>query len=116
MRTYLSAIFSSAKRVKRTLFALCRRIVRSRTKAGFSLKTAARWDQLQISEDLSQLSDVLAAYQRMSDRLRLGIKNEAQGYGLMPLTQCEFAYLNFAERMELKRWIQKIVGSERMSG
>jgi len=73
-------------------------------------------DQLQISEDLSQLSDVPAAYRRMSDRRRLGIKNEAQGYGMIPLTQGKFAYVNFAERMELKRWIRKIVGSERMNG
>jgi len=83
---------------------------------GFYLKTAARWDQLQISEDLSQLSGVLAVYQGMSDWWRLGIKNEGQGYVLMPLTQVEFACLNFSGRMNLKGCIRKIVGSERMNG
>ena len=48
-------------------------------------------DQLQISEDLSQLSGVLAAYRRMSDRRRLGIKDETEGYVLMPLKQGKFA-------------------------
>ncbi|MHC4889112.1 MAG: HNH endonuclease, partial [Planctomycetota bacterium] len=46
------------------------------------------------SEYLSQLSDVLAAFQRMSDRRRLGIKNEAEGYGLIPLTQGKFAIVD----------------------
>lgn len=126
MRICWSAIFSGAKRVKRALFALCRRIIRSRTEARFSSKTPANRqpakaaelsdrEQLPISEDLQAplenlitviqheatksltgqaLSDVLAASQRMSDRLRLGIKNEGQGYGLIPLTQGKFAIVD----------------------
>ena len=46
------------------------------------------------SEYLSQLSDVLAVFQRMSDRRRLGIKNEAEGYGLIPLTQGKLAIVD----------------------
>lgn len=46
------------------------------------------------SEYLSGLSDVLAAFQGMSDRRRLGIKNEAEGYGLIPLTQGKFAIVD----------------------
>ncbi len=105
MTTYWSAIFSSAWRVKRALFAWFRTIVGWGRGERFSSKTpAARhpakaaelsgrfW--LPISEDLSDLSDVLAACQRMSDWLRLGIKNEAEGYGLIPLTQGKFAIVD----------------------
>jgi hypothetical protein len=94
MRTYWSAIFSSALRVKRALFGLCRRIARSRTKAGFSSKIPAGPDRVPMSEYLSQLSDVLFAFQGMCDRRRLGIKNEAEGYGLIPLTQGKFAIVD----------------------
>ncbi|MHC4546374.1 MAG: hypothetical protein ACYSYL_17990 [Planctomycetota bacterium] len=86
MRTYWSAIFSVAKRVKRALFALCRRITRLHIGAGFTLRTLAGQERVPMSEDLSQLSDVLAAFQGMCERRRLGIKNEAEGYGLIPLT------------------------------
>ena len=74
MRTYWSAIFSVARRVKRALFAFCRRALRSHTKAGFTLRTAADLELVPTSEYLSQLSDVLAVFQRMSDRRRLGIE------------------------------------------
>jgi hypothetical protein len=75
-RTYWSAIFSVAKVVKRALFASYRVVLRSHTKAEFTFKTPAGRERVPTSEDLSQLSDVLAAYQGMSDRRRLGIKNE----------------------------------------
>lgn len=97
MRTYWSVIFSVAKRVKRALFAFCRKVLRSHTKAGFTLKSPAGRELVPTSEDLSRLSDVLAVFQRMSDRRRLGIKNDAEGYGLIPLTQGEFACLNFTK-------------------
>jgi hypothetical protein len=87
MRTYWSVIFSVARRVRRALFAFCHKILRLHTKAGFtSNPTASKqlgkavelpgWVLVATSEDLSQLSDVLAVFQRRSDRRRLGIKNE----------------------------------------
>jgi hypothetical protein len=76
MRTYWSAIFSVAGRVRRALFAWWRVVLRSHTKAGFTLKNPAGRERGPTSEYLSQLSDALAAFQRMSDRRRLGIKNE----------------------------------------
>ena len=94
MRTCWSAIFSCARSVRRALFAWCRKVLLSHTKAGFTLKTAAGRERVPTSEDLSQLSDVLAAYQGMCDRRRLGIKNEAEGYGLIPLTQGKFAIVD----------------------
>lgn len=94
MRAYWSVIFSVARRVKRALFAFCRRVLRSHTKAGFTLETAAWRERVPTSENLSQLSGVLAVFQRMSDRRRLGIKNEAEGYGLIPLTQGKFAIVD----------------------
>jgi len=123
MRTYWSAIFSSAKRVKRALFAFCRKVLRSHTKAGFSSKSPAPLEKLltiiqrettkaltgqtplenlltAIQHEATKaltgqaLSDVLAAFQGMCDRRRLGIKNEAEGYGLIPLTQDKFTIVD----------------------
>ncbi|MBA7691068.1 hypothetical protein ES703_99606 [subsurface metagenome] len=138
MRTYWSAIFSSAWRVKRALFALCRKIVRWGTEVRFSSKTSAPrqpakaaelsgLNRLPISGNLSapleipppiiqrkttksltgsDLSDVLNAYQIMSDWLRLGIKNEAEGYGLIPLTQGKFAIVDAEDydRLNQYKW------------
>lgn len=42
----------------------------------------------------SDLSDALAACQKMSDWLRSGIKNEEEGYGLIPLTQGKFTIVD----------------------
>jgi hypothetical protein len=52
------------------------------------------------------LSDVLAAFQRMSDRRRLGIKNEAEGYGPIPLTQGKFAIVDAEDydRLNQDKW------------
>ena len=102
MRTYWSAIFSSAKRVKRALFVWCRKVLWSHTKAGFTSKSQAPLEKLltiiqcETTKALTgqALSDVLAVFQRMSDRRRLGIKNEAEGYGLIPLTQGKFAIVD----------------------
>lgn len=104
MRTYWSAIFSSARRVKQALFAWCRKVLRSRTKAGFSSNPTASWGGKPTSEYLSQLSDVLAVFQRMSDRRRLGIKNEAEGYGLIPLTQGKFAIVDAEDYDRLNQY------------
>jgi len=117
MRTYWSAIFSSAWRVKRALFALCHKIVRSGAGVGFSSKTPAKrqpgkaaefpgLDRKPISEYLSELSDVLAAFQRMSDRRKLGIKNEEEGFGLIPLTQGKFAIVDAEDydRLNQDKW------------
>jgi hypothetical protein len=86
--------------------------VQSRTKAGFTSKTPAKTAELPgrdrgpTSEYLSQLSDALAAFQRMSDRRRLGIKNEAAGYGLIPLTQGKFAIVDAEDfdRLSQYKW------------
>ena len=102
MRTCWSAIFSGVLRVKRALFALCRKVLRSRTKAGFTLKSQTPLEKLLtiIQRETTKaltgqaLSDVLAAFQGMSDRRRLGINNEAEGYGLIPLTQGKFAIVD----------------------
>jgi len=126
MRTYWSAIFSSAWSVKRALFARFRQIMRLGRRERFSSKalTSRRpakaadlsdRNRLPISGNLpapleiplpiiqrktsksltgQALSDVLAAYQRMSDWLKSGIKNEAEGYGLIPLTQGKFAIVD----------------------
>jgi len=56
------------------------------------------------------LSDALAAFQRMSDRRRLGIKNEAEGYWLIPLTQGEFVIVyaedyDWLTGADLEQWI-----------
>jgi len=138
MRKCWSAIFSSAWRVKRALFAGFRKIVRSRTEARFSSKTpAARQqakaaelpgrDRLPISGNLSAplenpppiiqrktsksltgqaLLDALAACQKMSDWLRLGIKNEEEGYGLIPLTQSKFTIVDAEDydRLSQYKW------------
>jgi len=159
MRTYWSAIFSSAWRVKRALFALCRKIVRSGAGVGFSSKPpgkrqpgkAAEFPCLErkpISEYLSapleklltiiqreatkalkgqaplenlitviqheatksltgqELSDVLAAFQRLSDRRKLGIKNEEEGFGLITLTQGKFAIVDAEDydRLNQDKW------------
>ena len=126
MRTYWSAIFSSAWSVKRALFARFRQIMRLGRRERFSSKTPASrrpakaaelsgLNRLPISGNLpapleiplpiaqnktsksltgQALSDGLAAYQRMSDWLKSGIKNEAEGYGLIPLTQGKFAIVD----------------------
>ncbi|MBA7605706.1 hypothetical protein ES703_12840 [subsurface metagenome] len=138
MRTYWSAIFSSAWRVKRALFALCRKIVRSGAGVGFSSKTPAKrqpgkaaefpgLERKPISEYLSapleklltiiqreatksltgqEWSDVLAAFQRMSDRRKLGIKNEEEGFGLIALTQGKFAIVDAEDygRLNQDKW------------
>ncbi len=130
MRTYWSAIFFSALRVKRALFALCRKVLRSRTKAGFTLKSQTPLEKLltiiqrettkaltgqtplenlltAIQREATKaltgqaLSDVLAAFHGMCDRRRLGIKNEAEGYGLIPLTQGKFAIVD-AEDFDIR--------------
>ena len=94
MRTYWSAIFSSAKVVRRVLFAWYRVVMRSHTRAGFTLKRPVGQEQVPTSEYLSQLSDVLNAYQTISAWRKSGIKNEAEGYGLIPLTQGKFAIVD----------------------
>ncbi len=131
-----SAIFSGALRVKRALFALYRRIARSRIQGGFTSKMPggrqpeARPEfpgrgRMPMSEYLPvplenlitaiqretgralagrDLSDVLAAYQGMSDRRRLGIKNEAEGYGLIPLTQGKFAIVDAEDYDRLNQY------------
>ena len=104
MRTCWSAIFSSVKRVRRALFAFCRKVLRSHMKAGFTLKTGAGRERVPTSKDLSQLSDVLAVFQRMSDRRRLGINNETEGYGLIPLTQGKFAIVDAEDYDRLNRY------------
>jgi len=106
MRTYWSAIFSNAFRVRRALFAFCRGIVRSRTKAGFISKIPAGREGGPTSEYLSQLSDALAAFQSMCDRRRLGIKNEAEGYGLIALTQGRFVIVDAEDfdRLNQYQW------------
>jgi hypothetical protein len=112
MRTYWSAIFSSARRVRRALFAWCRRVLRSHTEAGFTSKSPAPLENLlkAIQHETTKaltgqaLSDVLAAYQGMSDRRRLGIKNEAEGYGLIPLTQGKFAIVDAEDFDRLKQY------------
>jgi hypothetical protein len=104
MRTYWSVIFSVARRVRQALFAWCRKVLRLHTKAGFTLENPAGRERVPTSEDLSKLSDVLAAFQRMSDRRRLGVKNEAEGYGLMPLTQGKFAIVDVEDYDRLNQY------------